>query len=98
MEDDWRDSELEACVRYYAKAVGAFAIEHRMDLSPFIVEALGNGLPSRGFGSVERRMCDISAVLKANEHLWVEGWPPFRNVDAGVASRIEDLLRKYELL
>jgi hypothetical protein len=98
MSDDWSDAELDVCVRQYSKAVQMKGAEREVDRAAYIRGALRDGLKPRGSGSVQRRMCNISAVLELNGRPWVIGWPPLRNVGTGVTPRIETLLKKYKLL
>lgn len=98
MADDWTDEELEICVRQYWKAVKSKGAEQDVDRSAFVRGALKQGLKTRGQGSVQRRMCNISAVLDARGVPFVLGWPPLRNVGTGVTPRLEALLQKHSLL
>ena len=98
MSDEWSDEELEIAVKQYWKAVRQKGTEREVDRAALIKGALRSGLSPRGTGSVSQRMCNISAVLEANGKPWVLGWKPLRNVGSGVTPRIEELLRKHELL
>lgn len=98
MSADWSDEELEIAVRQYWKAVRQKGTEREVDRKTLIKGALRSGLASRGEGSVSQRMCNISAVLELNGKPWVIGWKPLRNVGTGVTPRIENLLRKHDLL
>jgi hypothetical protein len=98
MSEDRTDDELEICVRQYWKACKSKGTEHEVDRSAFVRGALTGSLKARGSGSVQRRMCNISAVLEANGRRSVIGWKPLPNVGSGVTPRIEALLRKCELL
>jgi hypothetical protein len=98
MNEDWSDAELEVCVKQYWKAVAQKGTEREIDRKAIVRGALRDGLKARGEGSVQRRMCNLSAVLEAHEKPWVLGWPPLRNVGSGVTPRIEGLMQKYKLL
>jgi hypothetical protein len=98
MSEDWSDAELEIAVHHYWKAHAQKGAERELDRSAFIKAALKAGLKSRGEGAVQRRMCNISAVMEANQKPWVIGWPPLRNVGTGVTPRIEALLKTRNLI
>ena len=98
MSDDWTDAELEIAVRQYWKAHKQRGYERAVDRAAFVRGALNSGLKSRGEGSVQRRMGNISAVMEANGKLPVIGWKSQPNVGSGVTPRIEALLKKYDLL
>lgn len=98
MSDDWTDEELALCSRQYWKVVRNKGCEREIDRSAFVKGALIGSLKIRGAGSVQRRMCNISAVLEANGRPWVKGWPPLRNVGTGVTPRLEKILKELELI
>lgn len=98
MAEDWNDTELEVCVRQYWKAVKSKGTEREVDRAAFVRGALKGGLKARGAGAVQRRMCNISAVLEARGLPYVMGWLPLRNVGSGVTPRIEAMLEKYDLI
>ena len=98
MSEDWSDDELEISVRHYWKAYAQKGAERELDRSAFIKAALKAGLKHRGEGAVQRRMCNISAVMEANGKPSVIGWKPLTNVGTGVTPRIESLLKKYDLI
>ena len=98
MSEDWTDDEFEIAVKHYWKAHAQKGYERELDRSAFVKAALKAGLKTRGDGSVQRRMCNISAVMRANGKPIVIGWPPLDNVGSGVTPRLEVLLRKYNLL
>ena len=98
MREDWSDEELEICVLQYWKACKSGGQDHAIDRSAFVKGALRAGLKSRGEGSVQRRMCNLSAIMASNGKPYVIGWNPLPNVGANMTPKIEEMMRVRGLI
>jgi hypothetical protein len=100
MGEDWSDKELEICVLQYWKACKNGGQSHAIDRSAFIKAALraDASLRSRGEGSVQRRMCNLSAIMEMHGKPFVIGWKPLPNVGANMTPKIEAMMRERGLL
>lgn len=98
MGEDWSDEELEICVLQYWKACKNGGQSHAIDRSAFVKGALRAGLKSRGEGSVQRRMCNLSAIMELHGKPPVIGWKPLPNVGANMTPKIESMMRERGLI
>jgi hypothetical protein len=98
MGEDWSDDELEICVLQYWKACKNGGQNHEIDRSAFIKGALRAGLKARGEGSVQRRMCNLSAIMEMHGKPYVIGWKPLPNVGANMTPKIEKMMAARSLI
>lgn len=98
MREDWSDQELEICVLQYWKACKNGGQRSPVDRSAFIKGALRAGLKSRGEGSVQRRMCNLSAIMELHGQPHVIGWKPLPNVGANMTPKIEAMMKARDLI
>jgi hypothetical protein len=98
MGEDWSDEELGICVLQYWKACKSGGQSHAIDRSAFVRGALRDGLKSRGEGSVQRRMCNLSAIMELHGKPHVIGWKPLPNVGANMTPKIEAMMSERGLI
>lgn len=96
-DEPWSDEELEACVAVYADVVKRGGCAKNMAKDVFIARGR-KAAPGRNDTAILYRMQNISHLMQENGKAFVMGWVPKANVGSGMVPRIEDIMRKYDLI
>ncbi|MCO4862858.1 HNH endonuclease [Cupriavidus sp. WGlv3] len=95
MDDGWSDAELAASVGAYKKMAQSYLAGQRVNKSAIYRELEGQfGRSAKAF---ERRMQNISAVLRDLGSGWVPGLMPAKHVGPNVQPRIVALLDGFKI-
>ena len=98
MAEDWSDAELEAVVDAYLGMLRSEVAGQKYNKAAVNRDLREGALRNRSRGSIEMRMCNISAVLDLQGLTYISGYKPRANVGARVTARIESSLARRQSL
>lgn len=98
MHEDWNRAEIEAVVEAYLWMFGE-QVAGRRYVKADAVKSLRYGpLNRRSPGSVERKLCNVSAILKAAGAPIIRGYPPQSHVQAALRTHVLNAARRRGLV
>lgn len=89
---DWTADEIRAAVDAYKSMLNKELAGEAFNKAEINRELRGGTLAQRSRGSIEMRMCNISAVLEANGKPYISGYKPRKNVGPRNTAMIEQAL------
>ena len=89
---DWTADEICAAVDAYKSMLNKELVGEKFNKAEVNRELRGGALAQRSRGSIEMRMCNISAVLEANGQPYISGYKPRKNVGPRNTAMIEQAL------
>jgi hypothetical protein len=92
MEENWSDAELKAAVAAYFEMASKERAGIRFAKAHYFKQ-LASEFP-RSAKAFEYRMQNISAVLAEDEHPWIAGFKPAKNVGTNVFPRLRLLIKQ----
>jgi hypothetical protein len=90
--EPWQDWEITIVVASYAEMLGRELRGERYSKTDF-VRTLGQQLPARSVGSIERKLQNISAVLDEIGLDWVDGYKPLSHYQHDLRDAALDVFR-----
>lgn len=93
MANEWTDDELAAAIDAYLKMLQQESLGQPYSKADYRSSLRGGPLSTRSDSSIEYRMQNISAVLEGMGYARIAGYMPAKNVGAGVAARVGNMLR-----
>jgi hypothetical protein len=87
----WTELELRTACEAYCQVLSAELVDQPVDKPGFLEELANGALRPRTVGSVGYRMMNISAVVAAHDHQWVDEWKP-QKVSSSVAAKIWEVI------
>jgi hypothetical protein len=96
MTDDWSGAEIQEAVDAYLRMLHSELAGHKYNKAAVNRELREGVLRDRSRGSIEMRMCNISAVLDRRGLTYISGYKPRSNVGSKVTAMIEASLLKRQ--
>ena len=94
----WTDKELTAVVKAYFQMLNKELLGESYNKTEVNRKLRASTLSNRNKGAIERRMQNISAVLKELHHPIISGYLPAKNIGTKISQRIKNTISRERLL
>ena len=94
--EEWSDDELYECIKSYMQMLELERMGEQYNKSEFRRELLRGPLSKRSHGSIEFRMCNITAFRIGRGLDWVEGYKAREHIGINKEKQIERLFNRHE--
>lgn len=95
-DSEWSQQEIDASVEAYMQMLSKELKAEKYNKAAVNRELREGKLFKRSRGSLEMRMCNISAVLGAKGFRYIDGYKPRSNVGTRVITMIEESIKRFK--
>ncbi|MDA9831915.1 HNH endonuclease [Akkermansiaceae bacterium] len=95
-DSEWSQQEIDASVEAYMQMLSKELKAEKYNKAAVNRKLREGELFERSRGSLEMRMCNISAVLGAKGLRYIEGYKPRSNVGTRVTTMIEESIQRFK--
>jgi 5-methylcytosine-specific restriction endonuclease McrA len=95
-DSEWSQQEIDASVQAYLRMLSKELNGQKYNKAAVNRELREGALYQRSRGSLEMRMCNISAVLSSQNMPYIDGYKPRSNVGTQVTVMIAESLERFE--